>query len=236
MAVYVIGDLHLSFGTDKPMDIFGEKWNNHVARFLDGFSVVKEEDTVILAGDISWGISLDEALEDFLFLEKLPGKKLLVKGNHDYWWETVGKTTRFFRENGIQSIEILHNNSILADGIAVCGTRGWFFEEDRGEHSEKIYKRELGRLESSLIAGQKLHAEDLVAVMHYPPICVGFECKEMTEMLADYHVSRCFYGHLHGPSHSFAFNGIHKGVEYRLIAGDYLGFCPELVGKADAFY
>lgn len=234
MAVYVIGDLHLSLATDKPMDIFGEKWDNHVERLKNGFSVVEKDDTVILAGDISWGISLEEAREDFLFLENLPGKKLLVKGNHDYWWETVGKTTRFFQENGIQSIGVLHNNAVLADEIAICGTRGWFFEEDRGEHSKKIYQRELGRLEASLIAGKKLNASDMVAILHYPPLCAGFECKEMTEMLADYQVSRCYYGHLHGDSHQFAYTGIHKGVEYRLIAGDYLGFCPELVGKANA--
>ncbi|MBE6915375.1 MAG: serine/threonine protein phosphatase [Ruminococcaceae bacterium] len=235
MAVYVIGDLHLSFGTDKPMDIFGAGWENHIERIKEGFSAVAENDTVVLAGDISWGISLNEALEDFRFIDCLPGKKLIVKGNHDYWWETVGKTTRFFREHGISSIGFLHNNSVLADGIALCGTRGWFYEEDRGEHSEKIYRRELGRLEASLKAGQTHGAKQLVAVLHYPPLCTGFECTEITEMLSEYNVSHCYYGHLHGPSHQYAFTGTHKGVQYHLISGDFVGFCPALIGENESF-
>lgn len=235
MAVYVIGDLHLSFGTDKPMDIFGTGWENHIERIKDGFSKITEHDTVVLAGDISWGISLSEALEDFRFIDCLPGKKLIVKGNHDYWWETVGKTSRFFSENGISSIGFLHNNSVLADGIALCGTRGWFYEEDRGEHSEKIYRRELGRLEASLKAGKSLGAKQMVAVLHYPPICAGFECIEITEMLREYNVSHCFYGHLHGQSHQYAVTGMYKDVEYHLISGDFVEFSPVLIGKNESF-
>lgn len=235
MAVYVIGDLHLSFGTNKPMDIFGPNWENHAERLIKGFSCVGAEDTVILAGDLSWGISLQEALPDFEFIEKLPGKKLIVKGNHDYWWETVGKSTRFFVENGIYSIGFLHNGAVLADNMALCGTRGWLFEEERSEHNEKIYRRELGRLEASLREGKKLQAEELIAVLHYPPLCAGFECEEITDMLADYKVSRCYYGHLHGASHQFAFNGVRKGVSYHLISGDYLSFSPALIEKNNGF-
>jgi len=235
LAIYVIGDLHLSFGTDKPMDIFGSNWENHPERLKHGFSEIRDEDTVILAGDLSWGISLQEALEDFRFIANLPGKKLIVKGNHDYWWETVGKTNRFFDENGISGIGFLHNGAVLAEGIALCGTRGWFFEEERNEHSEKIYKRELGRLEASLKAGKALGAEQLVAVLHYPPICVGFDCVEMTDLLSDYGVSHCYYGHLHGASYQYAFRGVHKGVNYHLISADFLDFVPEKIAGIESF-
>ncbi len=227
MSIFAIGDLHLSFTTEKPMDIFGDGWTNHIERLKDGFNCVTDDDLVVLAGDSSWGISLKESLEDFKFIDSLPGKKLLLKGNHDYWWETVSKTKRFFEENGIKTIEILHNNAFLHNDIAVCGTRGWFApENDSDDHAEKIYNREISRLKTSLEAAKKLNAKEIHCFLHYPPISSGYECVEITEMLQNYGVSSCSYGHLHGYGHQIRFEGKFKNVEYRLISGDFLKFIP----------
>ena len=229
MAVYAISDLHLSSSVNKPMDVFGPMWENYVERLKLGFGVLTENDITVIPGDISWAMSLREALLDFKFIDALPGKKIIAKGNHDYWWETVTKTKRFFSENGIESIDILHNNAFEVEGIAICGTRGWFYEEESG-NSRKIYEREIGRLKASLEAGQKLGAEHLVCFLHYPPVCSGYECDEITDMLCEFGVERCFYGHLHGYGHKSAFEGIHKGVDYRLISADYLAFEPVVIG------
>lgn len=230
MAVFVIGDLHLSFTTEKPMDIFGAGWQNHIERLCDGFAQVGQEDLTILAGDSSWGISLKEALEDFLWIDKLPGRKLLLKGNHDYWWETVSKTRKFFDLHGIKTIDILHNNAFLHDGCAICGTRGWFApEEGEDPHAEKIYNRELGRLKTSLEEAKKLCADKIVCFLHYPPISTGYECEEICDMLSEYGVSDCYYGHLHSYGHSIRFEGIHKNVNYHLVSADFVRFIPQKI-------
>ncbi len=228
MAVFAIGDLHLSLTTNKPMDVFGDCWANHTERLKQGFACVGPDDLTVLAGDSSWGISLSEAREDFLWIDRLPGRKLLLKGNHDYWWETVSKTRRFFAENGIETIDILHNNAFLHDNYAICGTRGWFAPEEGDDpHAEKIYRRELGRLQTSLCAAKALAAKEICCFLHYPPLARGYECREITEMLTQYGVSRCYYGHLHGPGHGIRFEGMHNGVEYRLISADFLQFVPQ---------
>ena len=153
MALYAIGDLHLSLGSDKPMEIFGDGWKDYVARIREGFSVLTEDDVTVLCGDLSWGMSLEESLEDFRFIDALPGKKYLLKGNHDYWWNTAAKMERFFAENGLTTMEILHNNCRFYGDTALCGTRGWFYELDnQGTHNEKVLLREIGRLETSLKA------------------------------------------------------------------------------------
>lgn len=229
MAIYAIGDLHLSFGTDKPMDIFGDSWADHPEKLKEGFSKVKDEDFVILAGDASWAMNLPQAVPDFKFIDELPGKKLILKGNHDYWWETASKTKRCFEENGITTIDILHNNAFLVENTAVCGTRGWFLDLGKEDPGSKVYKRELGRLETSLKAGKAFNAERLICVLHYPPLYEGYECAEITQMLEEYEVECCFYGHLHGPSHRLAFENEKNGVKYKLISSDYLGFTPILV-------
>jgi len=229
MALYTIADLHLSFSVDKPMDVFGAKWQGYVERLRCGFANLKESDTVIIPGDISWGMSLSESTEDFKFLDSLPGRKIIAKGNHDYWWETVSKTKRFFAENDICSIEILHNNAFEIDDYVICGTRGWFYEEEKGQ-SRKIYEREIGRLRFSLEAGKKFSSSKLLCFLHYPPICNGYECEEITDMLSEFGVESCFYGHLHGYGHKSAFNGIHKNVNYRLVSADYLDFTPMFIG------
>ena len=226
MALYAIGDTHLSLGADKPMDVFGGGWSGYVDKLRAGFAEIGPEDTVVLCGDLSWGMSLQEAREDFAFLDALPGKKLLMKGNHDYWWTTVSKMNQFFQENNFTTFEILHNNCALYGDVALCGTRGWFYEEDRGEHSAKIFNRELIRLETSLKAGG---AREKFCFLHYPPLYQGYRCQEIIDLMKRYGVTRCYYGHLHGGSHRLAVSGDRDGVEYHLVAADYLGFKPELI-------
>ncbi len=223
MALYAIGDLHLSLSANKPMDVFGPGWADHVSRLEAAFSRLEPEDTVVLCGDTSWGIDLQESLADFRFIDRLPGRKLLVKGNHDYWWTTAAKMKRFFAENGFHTLDLLHNNCFLCGETALCGTRGWFYEEDRGEHSAKIFNRELIRLETSLkAAGER----EKFCFLHYPPLYQGYRCQEILDLLERYSVTLCCYGHLHGGSHRLAVTGRQGGTEYRLIAADYVNFQP----------
>lgn len=226
MALYAIGDTHLSFTSNKPMDVFGSQWTDYVEKLRLGFEQVQPEDTVILCGDLSWGMSLQEAREDFAFLNALPGKKLLMKGNHDYWWTTANKMQQFFKENGFDTFSLLHNNCHFYGDVALCGTRGWFYEEDRGEHSAKIFNRELIRLETSLKAGGD---REKICFLHYPPVYHGYRCQEIVDMLERYSVTRCYYGHLHGGSHRFAVTGVQGNVEYQLVSADYLRFCPKKI-------
>lgn len=226
MALYAIGDTHLSLSSDKPMDVFGGGWTGYVEKLRRGFEAVGPEDTVVLCGDLSWGMSLAEAREDFAFLDSLPGKKLLMKGNHDYWWTTARKMNQFFEDNGFTTLELLHNNCHLYGGVALCGTRGWFYEEDRGEHSAKIFHRELLRLEASLKAGGD---REKCCFLHYPPLYQGYRCQEIIDLLERYNVTLCCYGHLHGGSHRLAVLGQQGKVEYRLVAADFLGFRPEKI-------
>lgn len=226
MALYVIGDTHLSFTSNKPMDIFGSGWTGYVEKLRQGFEGIQPEDTVVLCGDLSWGMSLPEAREDFAFLDQLPGRKLLLKGNHDYWWTTANKMQQFFKDNGFSSFALLHNNCHFYGDIALCGTRGWFYEEDRGEHSAKIFNRELIRLEASLKAGGE---KEKYCFLHYPPLYQGYRCQEIIDLLERYGVTHCYYGHLHGGSHRLAVSGVHGTVDYQLVAGDYLRFCPKKI-------
>jgi predicted phosphohydrolase len=228
MSLFVIGDTHLSFGVQKPMDIFAG-WENHTELLRDAWCrLIHPEDTVVLAGDISWGMSMEEALPDFQWLDALPGKeKIILKGNHDYWWTTAGKAKRFFAARGIDSIEILHNTCFFYGDTAICGTRGWFYEEERGgEHDKKIMLREVGRLETSLnAAGER----EKIVFLHYPPIYQNYRCAEILALFRAYGVRRCYYGHLHGKSITWAFNGELEGTAYRLISADAVAFKPQLV-------
>lgn len=221
MALYAIGDPHLSLGVRKPMDVFGGAWEGYVEKLRQGFQGLAEEDTVVLCGDISWGMDLEEARADFAFLDALPGgRKLILKGNHDYWWNTASKMERFFAGNGFSTLKILHNNCYFYKDTALCGTRGWFYEETG---SQKVFQRELIRLEASLKAAGE--AEKL-CFLHYPPLYQGYACPEIMELLERYQVKRCFYGHLHGGSHRLAIEGTRNGVEYRLVAADFVRFSP----------
>ena len=224
MALFAIGDLHLSLGTEKPMDVFGGRWQNYIEKIKEGFSaVVTDEDTVVLCGDTSWGMSMDESLQDFQYIESLPGKKIVLKGNHDYWWTTATKANRFFAEHDLQSIEILHNNSFLYDGYAICGTRGWFYEEETDPHNSKILNRECMRLEASL---QSAGDADKMVFLHYPPKYASYECPEILDILKKYEVKYCYYGHIHSHACASAFNGELNGTQFRLISADYLNFIP----------
>lgn len=221
MALYAIGDTHLSLGVQKPMDVFGGAWEGYVEKLRQGFQNLTGEDTVVLCGDISWGMGLEEARADFAFLDALPGgRKLILKGNHDYWWNTASKMERFFEENGFSTLKILHNNCYFYGDVALCGTRGWFYEETG---SQKVFQRELIRLEASLKAAGE--AEKL-CFLHYPPLYQGYTCPEIMELLERYEVKGCFYGHLHGGSHRLAIEGARNGVEYRLVAADFVRFVP----------
>lgn len=224
MSLYAIGDLHLCLSASKPMDIFGGAWVGYLEKLKQGISVIQPEDTVVLLGDISWALGLDEASADFAWVNEIPGTKIILKGNHDYWWNTATKFQRFCEERGFANIHLLNNNHYVCNKIAICGTRGWFFEEERSnEHDEKIFKRELLRLEASLKSAQDLTK---YVFLHYPPRYKGYECNEILQLLKDYDVQRCFYGHLHGASHKLAVEGLWDGIDYRLVSADKLNFVP----------
>ncbi len=224
MALYAIGDLHLSLTADKPMEVFGPAWENYTARIGEGLFALTAEDVLVLAGDTSWGMSLEEAEADFQFLDRFPCKKYLVKGNHDYWWTTAAKLHRFFDEKGIHTLDLLHNNCVFYGDYAVCGTRGWFLEEDA--HNVKVLNREVGRLEASLkAAGEK----PILCFLHYPPLYQGYECPEILETLEKYRVSTCCYGHLHGHAIRRRLEGKRGETEFSLISADYLGFVPKKI-------
>lgn len=224
MALYAIGDLHLSIRAEKPMDVFGGPWVNYMEKLEQGISVIRPEDTTVLLGDLSWALDLDSAVDDFDWINRIPGKKIILKGNHDYWWSTAAKFNHFCAANGFTDQLILNNNHYVYEGYAICGTRGWFFEEERsGTHDEKVFRRELIRLETSLKSAGDLPK---IVFLHYPPKYKGYACVEIIDLLKKYGVRRCFYGHLHGASQKLAMEGVWDGIEYRLVAADYLNFCP----------
>lgn len=226
MALYAIGDTHLSLGVNKPMDVFGGAWAGYQEKLAQGLSALRPEDVLVIAGDVSWGMSLEEAEADFAFLDAFPGTKLLLKGNHDYWWNTAAKMERFFAEKGFSSLRILHNNCHYYGDVALCGTRGWFYEEEKAGQNQKVFNRELIRLEASLKAAGE--AEKL-CFLHYPPFYTGYRCEPILELLERYQVRACYYGHLHGASHRLALQGKHGSVEYYMISADYLKFTPEKI-------
>lgn len=227
MALYALGDLHLSLGTDKPMDVFGGAWIGYLEKLSAGLQILTQEDTLVILGDISWSPSLKDAAEDFQYVNAIPGKKLLVKGNHDYWWSTAAKFKKFCQEQGFENLELLHNNCHFYGDIALCGTRGWFYEEgQQGTQDEKTFRRELHRLEMSLSAAGD---HEKYCFLHYPPIYKGYRCQEILDLLEKYQVRRCYYGHLHSQSQRLAIQGLVDGVEYFLVAADAVNFTPQLV-------
>lgn len=228
MAIYVIGDLHLSFGVDKPMNIFGDNWENHAEKIKNNWiKKVKEEDTVILPGDFSWAMYLEESEKDFQFLNSLPGRKILSKGNHDYWWTTVTKMYKFLKEKNFENIDFLYNNSYLIEDKIIVGTRGWI-TNSKSEENYKILKRENDRLKISLNSGIKQFGNDkeIFAFIHYPPFFKEMVPEEINfrATLEKYNVSKCVYAHLHGDSHKEAIEGEINGISYRLASSDYLNF------------
>lgn len=219
MGLFVLGDTHFSESVHKPMDIFGGAWIGHREKLIDGLSqTLRENDTFVMCGDFSWGMSLEEALPDFKLLASFPGRKILLKGNHDYWWTTVSKMDRFLEEHNIKDIFFLHNNCYYYEDIAICGTRGWFAEDN-----EKIYLREIIRMETSLKCAQ---SAQIFTFLHYPPIFGGYRSTEMLALFSKYGVKKCFYGHLHGDSLKGAFRGIDAGITYIPVSADAINFTP----------
>ena len=225
MAIYVIADLHLSFSQDKPMSIFGENWEGHSEKIKNNWiSKVKPEDTVVLPGDFSWAMYLQDTYKDFEYLNSLPGKKLLLKGNHDYWWTTVTNMRNFLEENKFKNIDFIYNNSYLVENKVLTGTRGWNLLDT--ENSSKMIKRESIRLQLAIEDGIKKYGDDkeIIVFMHYPPISNTNKKSDFLKILKQYDIKRCYYGHLHGKSHQDAVEGIVDGIEFKLISADYLNF------------
>lgn len=224
MSIYAISDLHLSLGTDKPMDVFG--WENHVERLRANWvRVVKDDDTVVLPGDFSWALKLEESLEDFKFLDKLPGKKVLLKGNHDLWWSTVKKVNEFFDKNGITSVSLVFNNYYACGDYAICGTRGWCFPENSSD--KKIISREVGRLKASLSSAINSGLKPIV-FLHYPPVYGEDKCDEILEVLKQNGIEKVFHGHIHGKGLNRSLSEF-EGIKFKLISSDCIDFMPYFV-------
>ena len=229
MSIFVIADLHLSFNNSKPMDIFGDNWIGHEEKIRKNWiENVKEDDLVILPGDFSWETYLENTKLDFEYLNNLPGKKLLLKGNHDYWWSTLTAMRQFLKENNFTNIDFLYNNSYEFDNKILCGTRGWSIADE--EMDKKLINRELIRLELSIKDGISKYGNDkeIIVFMHYPPIT---KAKMITQQEADfvqlmkkYNVKRCYFGHLHGASIADAIEGEVEGIEFKLVSADGLDF------------
>ena len=235
MAIYAIGDLHLSFHENKPMDIFGENWKGHEEKIKqDWINKVKETDLVVIPGDFSWSTYLKDTYEDFKYLNSLPGKKLLLKGNHDYWWTTLKSMRNFLKENSFENIDFIFNNAYEFENYIIAGTRGWSQTE---EENEKFLNRETQRLEMSLkqakeIQEKKLQEEniekEIIVFMHYPPITnTQVEKKEETsfiKIMKKYNIKKCYYGHLHGTAIKEAVEQEYQEINFKLVSADKLGF------------
>lgn len=224
MSIFAISDLHLSFGTDKPMNIF-RGWDNHTERLFANWNrLVKPTDTVILPGDLSWGLKLEETKSDFEFLKKLNGKKVILKGNHDLWWSTVKKLNEFFKQNEIDDVEILFNNTVVVEGYAIAGTRGWFYDD---KADKKIIAREVGRLEKSLLEAENTGLPILV-FLHYPPVYGDEVCQEIFDCIKRHNIKTVYHGHIHGLGFNNAVKS-YNGVEFKLISCDCIDFTPLFV-------
>lgn len=228
MSLYTIADLHLSFGVSKPMDIFSG-WDNYVEKLEDNWRrKIKDEDTVVIAGDVSWALRIEDAKPDFEFINSLPGRKIIIKGNHDYWWSTVKKVETFLKNNNYDSISVLLNSAVGIDDFCICGTRGWLYRSE-SENDRKILMRETGRLKRSLDVARKIGLEPIV-FMHYPPVYGVDESKEILDILIERKVKKCYYGHIHGNRAAKRIvTGEYKGIDLQLVSCDYINFSPILV-------
>ncbi len=226
MRIYAIADLHLSLSTEKPMDVFGEAWRDHAAKLEQNWrSLVGEDDLVLIPGDISWAMQLSAALPDLAFIGRLPGRKILLKGNHDYWWSAIGRVRAALPEN----MRALQNDAFVEDGVGICGTRGWLCPGGSAftPADEKIYLREQDRLRLSLAALPE--TERTIAMMHFPPFCERDRGSGFTELLEARGVQTVLYGHLHGEANRSAFEGERNGVRYLCVAADKLNFTPRRI-------
>lgn len=240
MSLFVMADLHLSTTTDKPMDVFGARWTDYMNKIKKNWSkIVTNDDTVIVPGDISWAIDYSEALEDFKFIEALPGKKLLGKGNHDFWWGTMAKNRKFLADNGFKTIDFLHNNAYKVENYIVCGTRGWYVDEKlqattNDAEYQKIVNREASRLRTSLLEAISLREnnEEILVFFHFPPVFKSFICQEIIDVLKEFNIKNCYFGHIHG-SYSLERQISYEGINFTLISSDFLNFVPMIIMPFD---
>ena len=233
MAIFAISDLHLALGVEKPMDVFGERWANYMERLEELWKdTISVNDFAIIPGDISWATYLEQSYKDFKFIDDLPGKKIILKGNHDYWWTTLRKLETFIEENEFKSIRFLHNNCYRIENIVLCGTRGWKCpdSDDFSDEDGKIYRRELQRLHLSLKCAEKnspdISLDNTFVAMYYMPFNSKGEPSDFVEFMEKYKVKVCLYGHLHGEGIKNAIEGRVANIEYRLVSADYLEFRP----------
>ncbi len=238
MSVYVMADLHLATANaEKSMEVFGNRWKNYINKIKNNWErVVGRDDTVIIPGDISWGLTTNDALQDLLWLDKLPGKKIIMKGNHDFWWSTVSKLQNFFAENNIQSIELLSNNAIEVENYIIAGSRGWFTDKSMQNTDEtvdykKIVNRETIRLKMSLDNAVRIQSQknkEIVVFLHFPPVWSEFICQPITDLLDEYKIKRCYFGHIHGNySNPDCFE--YGATRFYMISADFLDFLPRIV-------
>ena len=237
MSIYAMADLHLPLSVNKPMDIFGARWTDYVNKIKKNWcAVVNDDDTVIIPGDISWAISLDDVKKDFEFIESLPGKKLLGKGNHDFWWTTMSKNRKFLADNGFKSIDFLHNNAYLIEDFIICGTRGWYVDEKlqntkSDAEYQKIVLREASRLKMSIEEAISLRSDSdkqILVFLHFPPVFNSFICEEIVDVLSNYDIKNCYFGHIHGV-YNIPKSFIYRNINFTLISADYLNFIPMIV-------
>lgn len=223
MALFTISDLHLSLSSDKPMDIF-KGWEGYVEKLKNNWlQNIAEDDTVVIPGDISWEMRINNTFDDFNFINKLPGRKIIMKGNHDLWWDSVSKMNRFFDEKGFK-FDILHNNCYVYGDYALAGSRGWFYDDNTADAS-KVLLREVGRIERSLTEAQKT-GKEIILFLHYPPLTTDSKCDEILNVIEKYNVKRCFYGHIHKAGSFKVFNGTYNNIVFRCVSCDILGFVP----------
>lgn len=238
MAIYALADTHLSLSVDKPMDVFGSRWEGYMTKLDNGWhDTVTDDDTVIIPGDISWAMNLEEAKDDLWYLDDLPGKKIISRGNHDYWWDTVKKLTDFFAKNEIRTISLLHNNAYIVEDTLITGTRGWYPDSKNAPAESDfatVVAREAGRLTLSIEAGLKLLSSvppeaagriKRYTFMHFPPVYRDYVCREIVEILQHYEIKRCYYGHIHGV-YDIPPVRVFEDIEFIPIAADYLDFVP----------
>lgn len=242
MAIFAISDLHLSLNTstNKSMEVFGRRWQSYIEKIEKNWrAIIRDEDTVIIPGDISWALTTDEAVADFDFLNRLPGKKLIGKGNHDFWWQTMRKLNAFRDDNGFNTITFLYNNAFVVENMIVCGTRGWFYDSScdnipAGTDFAKIMAREAVRLKMSLDEAKKLQAEhpekQVVVFLHFPVLWGGKAADELFDLIKSYGISRVYFGHIHG-SYDLPTDFTEDGVHFTLISADFLNFIPKIVQK-----
>jgi len=224
--IYAIGDLHFDFSKEKPMDIFGENWTNHEEKIITNWKgLVKEDDLVILPGDITWALRLNEAKSDLSRIDSLPGRKLILKGNHDYWWGSLSKLNSL----GLESISFLQNNSYIYNGYGIAGTRGWIAKDndDFNADDEKIFNRELSRLKLSLESMENVDKK--IAIVHYPPFNIFLSPNEFVDIMKSHGVDICLYGHLHSEGHKYAVEGFIDGIDFHCVSSDYINFKPKLI-------